>query len=382
MSIEGTRLAGRYRVTARLGAGGHGTVYAAQDERLRRLVAVKLLNEDADPELLARFQREAEILAMIKHPNVVAIFDVGRHDDGAAFVVMEHLAGPDLAHVQFDAGCLSVAQTLRYAVPVADALVCLHEHPTPVIHRDLKPQNLVLDADGTIKICDFGVSTVPEAMLTRLTRPGMVLGTAAYMSPEQWRGDAPDRATDIYSLGAVLYALLAGGPPLRMQGGPATCARRVEREAPESIVDRCPSVPPALADLIHAMLAKSAAARPTARAVRDALRATATADAARSPAGDVDPAVQEGDLLLAEGRYAEAARHFTDLAHRLRDVGDVDPVARVAAEFGRVRSRFGLGEEAVASLRLVRLAARARAALGDDHPLVRQIHAYLDVKSR
>ncbi|GAB3931888.1 hypothetical protein GCM10027614_82860 [Micromonospora vulcania] len=240
MSIEGARLAGRYRITGRLGAGGHGTVYAAHDQRLNRLVAVKLLIDDPDPELLARFQREAEILAMIRHPNVVAIFDIGRHDDGSAFVVMEHLAGPDLAHLQFEAGSLNATQTLRYAVPVADALVCLHEHPTPVIHRDLKPQNLVLDGDGTVKICDFGISAVPEAMLTRLTRPGMVLGTAAYMSPEQWRGDDPDRATDIYSLGAVLYALLAGGPPLKMEGGPATCARRVNNDAPEPIVVRSP----------------------------------------------------------------------------------------------------------------------------------------------
>ncbi|MFC5924148.1 serine/threonine-protein kinase [Micromonospora vulcania] len=382
MSIEGARLAGRYRITGRLGAGGHGTVYAAHDQRLNRLVAVKLLIDDPDPELLARFQREAEILAMIRHPNVVAIFDIGRHDDGSAFVVMEHLAGPDLAHLQFEAGSLNATQTLRYAVPVADALVCLHEHPTPVIHRDLKPQNLVLDGDGTVKICDFGISAVPEAMLTRLTRPGMVLGTAAYMSPEQWRGDDPDRATDIYSLGAVLYALLAGGPPLKMEGGPATCARRVNNDAPEPIVVRSPAVPPELAELIHGMLAKSPAARPTARTVRDTLHALATAAPVRPTESATDSALRVGDLLLGEHRYVEADRHFTDLAHRLRDVDDADPSARIAAEFGRVRSRFGLGEEAVAAFRLVRLVARAQAALGDDHPLVREIRAYLDTRSR
>ena len=398
MTGHGSRLPERYRILRRLGGGGQGVVYAAHDEVLNREVAIKVLAADSDPGHLARFQREAQVLAMIKHPNVVSIFDLGWHD-GGAFVVMEQLTGPDLGRIQYDAGCLPVTRVLHYTVPVADALTRLHQPPTPVVHRDIKPQNLVLDGDGTVKVCDFGLAALPEASLTRLTEPGVPMGTAAYMSPEQCRGDDPGTATDIYSFGAVLYSLLAGGPPFAGPGPFAAYARRIIHDVPDSIVDYCPDVPPDLADLIHGMLAKEPATRPTAGEVHDALRALAVSTAdprhdlvrerenptgVRLPVDQPDPAYDPaaGELLLSQGRYAEANRFFTALAHRLRADGlDADP-RRFAAELGRVRSRYGLGDEEVAALRLIRLVAGAEAALGPDHPQVREIRAYLDLKSR
>lgn len=448
MSAIGAKLARRYRITRQLGQGGQGAVYAARDERLNRTVAVKLLTSTAGPEQLGRFRREAKVLAMIKHPNVVSVFDVGSHE-GGIFVVMEHVAGPNLAHIQIEAGPLPVVQVLRYAAPLADALTRLHGHKFPVIHRDLKPQNIVLDDDGTVKICDFGLAVAPDALLTRFTQPGTRMGTPEYMSPEQCLGQDPGTATDVYSLGAVLYSLLTAGPPFGRYGTFNEYAERVIREAPEPVTVRCPEAPPWLAHLINDMLAKDPAARPSARQVRkilvsltappritartlpdplartspdapvptlpDPLRPTLP-DSGYAPENAVaerdivtgvplaaaggeadDPedttvrqprddelgrTLELGELLLRQGHYARADHHFTDLAHRLRAEDRTAGPDLFAAEFGRVRSRFGLGADHVAALRLVRLSTRAEATLGHDHPLVRKIRAYLDANTR
>ncbi|MFC7546936.1 protein kinase [Plantactinospora sp. GCM10030261] len=451
MSRVGLKLAGRYKITGQLGQGGLGAVYAAHDRVLERTVAVKLLASTAGREQLGRFRREAKVLAMFKHPNVVSVFDVGWHE-GGIFVVMEHVAGPDLGEILYAAGeRLPVDQVLRYAVPLSDALAHLHGHQPQVIHRDLKPQNIIVDDDGTVKICDFGLAVAPDAMQTRYTQPGTRMGTPAYMSPEQCLGLDPGPGSDLYSFGAVLYTLLTNGPPFGIDGAFNEYAKRVINEAPRPVTVCCPEAPPGLAALVHDLLAKDPAARPTAPEVRDILAALAAPPRTpgrtlpdptvpTSPAGPAptlpdparptlpdparptlpDPATAEadvatlvpsaaeetigdgprdtttvrrprdddsgraleaGEVLLRQGDYARADRHFTELAHRLRAEDRAAGEDLLAAEFGRIRSRFGLGGEAAAALRLVRLSVRAEATLGREHPLVREIRAYLDEKA-
>src|SRR4051794_2220881 len=222
----GQRLADRYLLTALLGKGGFGAVYAARDERLDRTVAVKVVNSGADGGQRARFVREAKVMAMVRHPAIVVVHDFGWHDDDA-FVVMEHLRGPDLGQLLENTSRLPVPEVLHHGVLVAGGLAWLHAQPTPVVHRDLKPSNLVLDGDGTVKICDFGIAAVLDGALTKLTRPGVVLGTLSYMAPEQCEGLEATTATDMYAFGAVLYALLAGTPPISAKDGFLAYARRL-----------------------------------------------------------------------------------------------------------------------------------------------------------
>jgi serine/threonine protein kinase len=371
--VLGRRLAGRYALLSMLGRGGFGAVYAARDELLGRTVAIKVINAGAGEELRARFLREAKVMAMVKHPNIVAVFDVGWDGDDA-FVAMEHLSGPDLDNVLSSAGRLPVPDALGYGVLVADALTWLHHQPTPIVHRDLKPSNLVLDGDGTVKVCDFGIAAVLDDALTRLTQPGVVLGSLSYMAPEQCEGNQATTATDIYAFGAVLYALLAGAPPISAGDGFLAYAWRVRTEEPQPLTDWCPDVPAELAELVHAMLAKEPAARPLAKTVHQRLRGIGT-----------DPhavALRAGELLLEQGRFAEAKQHFNALTRSLRASGLGDAPPAIAAEFGRIRGKYGAGEDQAAALALVRLAARARRVLDPHSELLRDIGAYLRLKSR
>lgn len=439
----GSVLAGRYRVVARIGEGGSGTVLRCRDENLDRDVAVKLLRTGLpaaeDRELRARFDREARVLARLRHPNLVTVHDRGVHE-GAAFLVMEYLAGPDLGTIQRRDGLLPHPDVVRYGEQAAAALAYLHGGATPVVHRDIKPQNLVLDHAAVLKICDFGGVVLPAADLTRLTGFGVAVGTGLYMSPEQCRGERVGPASDVYSLGTVLYALLAGGPPFSDARGFIELARRIVTEPPEPLADRRPDAPAALTGLVHAMLAKDAADRPDAATVHDALAAlagtppppgrpartaatagrnphaetapadrdpyagaatagdrnpyTETAPAGRSPYGRAVPAADRDpdtdaapsgrdreELAAAEeelrlGRHAEAYAAFTEIVHRFKAAGDLAHPTALAAEFGRIRAGAALGRQTEAAMRWYRLAHRARQALGDDHELVRTIVRY------
>jgi RNA polymerase sigma-70 factor (ECF subfamily) len=204
---------GHYQILAPLGAGGMGEVYRARDGRLDRDVAIKVLPERlADTaEALARFQREAKILAAVSHPNLVAIFDVGT-DNGICFAVMEFLAGETLREL-LGRGTLPLARVLEIGTAVAEGLAAAHAHG--VIHRDLKPANIFLSASGHVKVLDFGLarfaSAQPlESTADYLTEAGRVMGTAGYMSPEQASGAIPDERGDIFALGCVLYEMATG----------------------------------------------------------------------------------------------------------------------------------------------------------------------------
>jgi eukaryotic-like serine/threonine-protein kinase len=213
----GTRL-GVYDVTAQIGEGGMGQVYRATDTRLKRQVAIKILPPSlaADPDRLARFQREAEVLASVNHPNIAAIY--GLEDaDGVKALVMELVEGEDLSK-RIASGAIPLDEALPIARQIAEALEAAHEQG--VIHRDLKPANVKVREDGTVKVLDFGLAKAREAdaggvdlsnsPTMMATSPGMILGTAAYMSPEQAKGRRADRSSDVWAFGCVLYQMLTG----------------------------------------------------------------------------------------------------------------------------------------------------------------------------
>jgi serine/threonine protein kinase len=201
---------GRYRTEEVLGRGGMAAVYSARDGELDRLVAVKVLAEHlADtPGFRERFLREAKLAAQLSHPNIVQVFDVGE-EDGLPFIVMECVEGSTLADEAKQRGPLNAAEVVDLALQICGGLE--HAHAAGLVHRDIKPQNLLLRPDGTVKIADFGIARAAET--TKLTQAGSVLGTAAYLSPEQALGEEVTAAADIYSLGCVLYELLTGRTP-------------------------------------------------------------------------------------------------------------------------------------------------------------------------
>jgi len=209
---------GPYVIVAPLGAGGMGEVYRAQDPRLGREVAIKVLPADlaADSQALRRMEQEARTVAALNHPNLVSIYDLGTTPAGAPYAVMELLEGETLRQ-RLAAGKLDPRRAIEYAVQIARGLAAAHEKG--IVHRDLKPDNLFLCGDGRVKILDFGLAKLNAAVSAEAvtlvdaapaTAPGVVLGTFGYMAPEQVRGQACDARSDIFSFGCVLYAMLAG----------------------------------------------------------------------------------------------------------------------------------------------------------------------------
>src|SRR5512145_3251994 len=215
---------GHYRITAQIGEGGMGIVYKAKDSQLGREVALKVLPEGftQDPERLARFEREAKLLASLNHPNIAAIYGL-EQSDGVQALVMELVEGPTLAD-RIAQGPIPVDEALPIARQIAEALEAAHEQG--IIHRDLKPANIKVRADGTVKVLDFGLAKALEpagvvggadatasptiTSPAMMTGAGMILGTAAYMSPEQAKGRPADKRSDVWAFGAVLYEMLSG----------------------------------------------------------------------------------------------------------------------------------------------------------------------------
>ncbi len=257
--MNGDVLAGRYRLLTLLGRGGAGEVWKAEDTVLARQVAVKLLRSlEGDPmDAVERFRAEAQAAARLMHPNVVATYDVGAAGEHV-FLVMELVSGPDLAQLMRSEGLPSAKLVADIATQGARALDAAHA--AGIIHRDVKPGNLLLAADGTLKITDFGIAKGVDAEATGV---GVLLGTASYVSPEQVRGLPATPASDWYSFGCVLYELLAGTPPFT---GPTveSIMRQQLGSDPEPI--NCADVDPALANLVLQLLAKNPVDRPSSAA--------------------------------------------------------------------------------------------------------------------
>jgi serine/threonine protein kinase len=248
---------GRYEIEKTLGGGGMAIVYRARDEELGRRVAIKVLAENlaGDPELRRRFVREARIAARLAHPNVVAVYDTGEQD-GLPFIVMECVDGESLAETLRREGRLEPARVVDLGLQATAGLE--HAHRAGVVHRDIKPANLLVTG-GTLKIADFGIAHAVEA--TRLTAVGTVLGTAAYLSPEQALGELVTPASDLYSLGACLYELLAGRPPYGFETLAEVFAR-VEGGSPP----RLEGVPAGLDRTVLRCLERDPSARPSSAA--------------------------------------------------------------------------------------------------------------------
>jgi serine/threonine protein kinase len=269
-------LAGAYILKREVAAGGGGTVYEAQHRLLGRKAAVKVLRRElaASPQMVARFLREALAVNMIKHPNIVDIYEFGELPDGRPFYVMELLEGVDLRSTLQERGRFSPAEVLEIMEPVCSALQAAHDQG--IVHRDLKASNILLMTQGdrrVVKLLDFGIAKLmhPDAADAGLTVVGTRLGTSYTMAPEQIRGDSVDPRTDIYALGVVLYHLLTGHYPFRAET--MTDIERQHLESPPPRPSYSAPVPPALDAVVLRSMEKSAERRfPTARAFVEALR--------------------------------------------------------------------------------------------------------------
>ena len=279
---------GKYLIRRELGRGAMGVVYEGYDPMIERAVAIKVLRlDEADPHLAAelrmRFRREAQAAGRLGHPGIVGVYEYGEDIDAdATFIAMELVRGRDLKSL-FDSGKrFTLAETGGL---MAELLAALHHaHERGVVHRDVKPGNIILLDDGGVKVADFGIARLDTSELTQL---GSVLGTVSHMSPEQLTGEAVDGRSDLYSCGVILYQLLTGERPFR--GPPAALIHKVLHETPAPVSQRVPGLTPALDAVVQTAMAKQAAQRyPDARAFAAALR---TALAALPPALDADATV-------------------------------------------------------------------------------------------
>ena len=273
-------LGGRYRLSGRIAVGGMGEVWRGTDELLDRPVAVKLLSaaHAADEAFRARFRAEARYAASLSHPNIAQVFDYGETSSdeeapadlpsGGAYLVMELVPGEPLSALIARQERLSTADTLRIVSQAADALAAAHE--AGIVHRDIKPGNLLVTTHGTTKITDFGIARAMwAAQASHLTQTGMVMGTASYVSPEQATGGTITSASDIYSLGVVAYECLTGTPPFTAETPVAIAVAHMHRPVPPLPDD----VPAPVAELVTNMLAKPPEERPqSARWVADRAR--------------------------------------------------------------------------------------------------------------
>jgi len=248
-------LAERYRVIRPLGSGGMATVYLAQDERLGRRVAIKQLHAEGPADMARRFEREAKLGASLNHPNIVAVFDTVTVDEGV-LIVMEYVEGETLSQALAD-GALTVDRALEVICGVARGLE--HAHANGIVHRDVKPANVLLGVGGTVKLVDLGIATAAEH--TQITTAGTVLGTPSYMAPEQLEGGEIGPAADIYAFAAIAFEVLAGRRA-RVGRTPLEIAHRTATEPPPDLREAWPQAPARAAQVLKRGMARDPRARP------------------------------------------------------------------------------------------------------------------------
>jgi serine/threonine-protein kinase len=267
-----TTLNDRYEMQQRIGRGGMADVYLARDLLLDRLVAIKVLFPEfaTDPSFVERFRREAQSAANLNHPNIVSVYDWGRSNN-TYFMAMEYIPGRTMAEALREIGQVSPDKAAEVGIEIASGLEFAHRNN--VIHRDIKPGNILLGNNGSLKVADFGIArALGSAADNSLTQVGAVMGTAAYFSPEQAQGGQPDPRSDLYSLGVVLYEMVAGRPPFTGES-PMAIAYKQVHEQPQPLNEIRPDVPRAFEAIVARLLAKDPSRRyPNAQAVRDDLR--------------------------------------------------------------------------------------------------------------
>jgi serine/threonine-protein kinase len=315
----GIVLSDRYRLESPLGAGATATVWRARDIELGRPVAVKVLGDDGvDPELASRFLREGRILGRLTHPNIVPVLAAGE-DDGRPYLVMALVEGTSLRE-RLDAGPMSIDDSLDVVTAVAAGLADAHRNG--VIHRDVKPANIVCGDDGRPRLVDFGIARASD--LTTMTRADVVMGTAAYLAPEQALGETPGPASDVYSLGCVLYEALAGEPPFSGESAVAVAYRHVHDPVPMPSDQR-----PEIGGALDAIVARCLTKRPEDR----------YPDAA---------ALESALVRLRSGDDAEATGALTVVNAPLADATAVLPITAAAAMAEPRRHRLGSHRRSIA----------------------------------
>ncbi len=332
---------GAFRVTETIGAGALSTIHRAIQEPLGRVVAIKALKSQISPgsSFAEQLEREAKILGELAHPNVVLLIDHGRSATGGPYLVLEHVDGPSLQKVLKKKRALSVEQALAVALGVASALE--HAHERCVVHRDVKPSNVLLSQAGVVKLIDFGIAqrartaSISDAFATEaITASGRMapeplkdaFGTPAYMSPEQILGDFVDGRSDLFSLGVVLYEMLSGSRPFEAPGGDDAKPQRLRRDVPTPLRDRAPGVPRAVERIAMRLLEKSPQERyASATDARERIGAALRALTRQDP-----PAIVRG--ALAETGFG---------AHVRKSDGSGVEVSEGSASMKRVLAGYG-----------------------------------------
>jgi serine/threonine protein kinase/Tfp pilus assembly protein PilF len=332
---------GRYRILRPLGSGGMGEVFLARDSALERDVALKRLPPGvaADPTRRARFEREARAVAALDHPNIVIVFSV-EEADGVPFFTMQYVEGRTLGEVIPPDG-LPLADFLSLAVPLADAASAAHARG--ILHRDLKPGNVMVTPEGRVKVLDFGLAQVAQpaspgsltATASHLTGEGHIVGTVAYMSPEQVEGRPLDARSDIFSLGVIFYELLTGRSPFTGNSAPALVAA-ILRDTPPPVAGLRPDLPPALDAIVHRCLAKDPRSRYQAAAsLRDDLDALRQ----QGEAGPSRQAPSRTEAAVTPARRSVAVLPFLNLSSDPENEFFADGITEdVIAQLSKVRS--------------------------------------------
>src|SRR5947209_5612149 len=257
LAVVGEVIADRYELEQLVGSGGMSSVFRARDRLLERHVALKILHEHYgdDGDSVERFRREARAVAQLSHPNIVTVIDRGEAS-GRQFIVFEYVDGRTLKQLVEERGPLPVGEAVELAIGIAKGLAFAHHHG--LVHRDVKPQNVLLNGDGKPKVTDFGIARSVD--VEGVTQTGTVLGTSHYIAPEQASGQPVDAHTDVYSLGAVLYELLTGTVPFEGENFVTVAMQHVHEPAP-SVLERRPDCPLRLAAAVDRALAKDPADR-------------------------------------------------------------------------------------------------------------------------
>ncbi len=332
-------MADRYELGSRLGVGGMSTVVEAFDRRLERHVAIKLLAEHLaeDPLFVSRFRREALSAARLVHPNVVQVFDFGLDErSGRHYIVMEVIRGKSGAEILRDQGRLGVAEAIDLVSQACRGLD--YAHRNGVVHRDVKPGNLMRSDDGVVKLADFGIAkAVSSNEESSITQVGSVLGTASYLAPEQARGEEAGPAADLYALGVVTYQLLSGRLPYE-SGSLTELALKQQREAPAYLHELDPAIPEALSHSVDRALSLDPRERqPDAEALRQDFEAGAAGIAAAPPTGAtrvVGPATGATRQVPSQPRRDQTAQVPAAVQQRVPRPAPAQPVA---ARSGSVR---------------------------------------------